>query len=222
MGGAALSLRAASKRVTRMPGGGHRTRAGLLVATISILPPAASAWGQQADRPLPLPKSDVTITYRLDKVPWAGLHKLQFTYSKAGERVRVDYFRWVEAKFPYLTRIFDRAADRLITVYPERKAYIERPIGDDGNPGAFFWKDTIFSRQGNSVIANAQCTEWGIEVPGKGEVGDSACVTDDGITLQLASANPSLATMTATAIHYGSAPDGSFDPPAGFHRESTP
>ena len=104
---------------------------------MALLCPAISAWGQQADHPLPLPKSEVAVIYRIDKGPTAdGAHKLQLTYSDVGERVRVDYFRWVEAKVPYRTRIFDRPADRLITIYPERKTYTERAIGDAGNPGS--------------------------------------------------------------------------------------
>ena len=203
-------------------GGCHPTRAALLVAAMSTLCPAVNAWGQQADRPLPLPKSDVAVIYRLDNGPMDRPHKLQITYSDMGERVRVDYFRWVEAKNPYLTRIFDRPADRLITINPESKTYTEGPVGKNGNPGAFFREETIFTRLGNIVISNARCTEWAVEVPGKGEPGDTACVTDDGIPLRVASANTSFATMTATTIRYGSPPQDMFDPPAGFHRESTP
>jgi hypothetical protein len=181
-----------------------------------------SAWGQQVDHPLPLPKSDVAVIYRIDKGPVDAPRKLHIMYSDAGQRVRVDYFRWVEAKVPYLTRIFDRPADRLILIYPERKVYTESVIGNAGNPGMFFRENTIFGRLGNSKIANAQCTEWGVEVPGKGERGDTACITDDGIALRIASANPAFITLTAINVHYGSPPDGFLDPPAGFRREISP
>jgi hypothetical protein len=189
---------------------------------MSFLCAATSAWGQQADHPLPLPKSEVAVIYRVDNGPADTPRKLQITYSDVGERVRVDYFRWVEAKVPYLTRIFDHPANRLITIYPERKTYAERAIGDAGNLGTFFRENTIFRRLGNSVIANAQCTEWGVEVPGKGEPGDAACVTDDGIALRIASASPSFVSLTAIAIHYGSPPQSFFDPPVGFRRETSP
>jgi hypothetical protein len=179
-----------------------------------------SAWGQQEDHPLALPKSEVAVTYRIDKGPTDGTHKLQITYKDAGKRVRVDYFRWVEAKVPYLTRIFDRPADRLITIYPESKAYNERAIGDAGTSGAFFKSDSVFTRLGNSVIANAPCTEWGVQLAGKS--GETACVTDDGAVLRIASANPAAASLTAITIRYGSQPEGFFDPPAGFRREIAP
>jgi hypothetical protein len=198
-------------------------RAGCLVASLIILCPAVSVWGQQADHPLPLPKSEVAVTYRIDKGPTNAdaPRKLQLTYSDGGERVRMDYFRWVEAKAPYLMGIFDRPADRLITIYPERKAYTERAIGDAGNPGVFFRNNSTFTRLGDRVIANARCTEWGVQVP-KGESGDTACVTDDGIALRVAQVNPAFATLTAITIHYGSPPEGFFDPPAGFRRVSSP
>jgi hypothetical protein len=206
-----------------MQSSSHRRHAGRLIASVSLLCPAMSAWGQQADHPLLLPKSDVAVTYRVDKGPTGAdaPRKLQLTYSDAGERVRVDYFRWVEAKAPYLMRIFDRPADRLIAIYPERKAYTDRAIGDDGNPGVFFRNNSNFTRLGDRVIANAHCTEWGVQVP-KGESGDTACVTDDGIALQVAQANPAFASLTATTIHYGSPPEGFFDPPAAYRRETSP
>jgi hypothetical protein len=181
-----------------------------------------SPLGQPVDHPLPFPNSDVAVIYRVDRGPADAPRKLQITYRDAGERVRVDYFRWVEAKTPYLTRIFDRPANRLITVYPERKAYTERDIGGAGNPGIFFRDNTVFKRLGNSVIAYAPCTEWGVEVPGKGEPGDTACVTDDGIALRIASANPAFVSLTAIAIHYGSPPDSFFNGPPGFRRETSP
>ena len=198
------------------------TRVGWFIALILLLCPAMNAWGQQADHPLPLPKSEVAVTYRIDNGPADAPRKLQITYSDAGERVRLDYFRWAEAKVPYLTRIFDRPGNRLITIYPERKAYIDGAIANAGNPGTFFRENSIFRRLGNSVIANAQCTEWGVEVPGKGGPGDTACVTDDGIALRIASPNPAFVSLTAIMIHYGSPPPSFFDPPPGFRRETTP
>lgn len=201
---------------------GHLMRVGRLVASMSVGCPATSAWGQVADHPLPLPTSEVAVIYRIDKGPADAPRKLQITYGDAGERVRVDYFRWIEAKVPYLTRIFDRPANRLIMIFPERKSYTEGALGDAGNPGTFFRENTIFTRLGNSVIANARCTEWRVEVPGRGEPGDAACVTDDGIALRIASASPAFVSLTAIAIHYGSPPQGFFDPPAGFHQETTP
>jgi hypothetical protein len=55
-----------------------------------------------------------------------------------------------------------------------------------------------------------------------GEPGDTACITDDGIALRIASASPAFISLTATAIHYGSPPVDFFDPPAGFRREASP
>ena len=203
---------------------GHRTNARCLAASISLslICPSMIAWGQHADHPLPLPKSEVAITYRIDNGPTDVPRKLQFTYSDAGERVRIDYFRWAEAKVPYRTRIFDRPTDRWILINPEAKTYTERAIGSDANPGTFFRSNSTFTRLGDSVITNARCTEWGVQVPGEGESGATACVTDDGIALRVASVNPAFISLTAITIHYGSPPEGTFDPPAGFRRETSP
>jgi hypothetical protein len=76
--------------------------------------------------------------------------------------------------------------------------------------------DMTFTRQGSDVVAHAPCTVWKVVVPGKADTGDTACVTDDGIVLRLSSPRESVATMTATAVHYGPTPDDAFDPPPGF------
>jgi hypothetical protein len=182
------------------------------------------AWAQQAqaDRPQVIPKSDVAVIYRFDGVAKNYPRKLQITYTKAGERVRIDYFRWFEAKYPYLTLIFDRPADRLISVQPERKVYFDRPIGDNHNPGALLSDDMTLTRLGTEVVAHAPCTVWKISVPGKEDDGGTACVTADGIVLRVSATKPTVKTLIATDIRYGAPPDDVFDPPKRFTREPLP
>ena len=205
-----------------MPGCGRRTLGRLLVALAPMCCAAQSALGQLPDRPLQLPKRDVAVVYRFDKVPIDGPHKLKVTYAEGGERVRVDLFRWVEAKYPYQSTIFDRPANRLITVEPERRAYIEGQVGSASNPGEFIKPDVQFRRQETVTMAHATCTEWTVDAPGKDNDQDTACVTDDGIALSLASKRPSIASLTAVDIHYGAPPDGTFEPPAGYRKQNAP
>jgi hypothetical protein len=176
----------------------------------------------QVDHPLSLPKVDVTVTYRFDKMPYGGPQKLRITYAKEGELVRVDVFRWVEAKSPAKWNIFDRLQDRLITVEPESRVYTERRIDSSPNPGALLGADTRFSRQGTDTVAHSPCTDWKVEAPGQPNDQDTACVTDDGIVLRLASKRLSVASLIAVDIHYGAPPDDLFDPPKGFTRVPTP
>jgi hypothetical protein len=133
---------------------------GLLAALLPNpwLLPAALA--QKADSPLFLPTTDVAVTYRYDGEMTGGVRMMQITYAEKGERVRINYFRWAEAKYPFLGLIFDRPANRLISVQPERKAYIDRQIGDTSNPGKLLPPDVQFIRQGISVVAHAPCTDW--------------------------------------------------------------
>jgi hypothetical protein len=195
--------------------------AGLLLTFPASLWSTPSAWAQPTDRPLRFPKSDVTVTYRFDKEVPDSPRKLQIIYSKAGGRIRIDYFRWVEAKYPYLAVIIDRPADRVITVLPERRAYTERQVaGRDDSAGAFLKDDMVLSRRGTAMVAHASCTEWKIDVPGDSGGQNTACVTDDGITLRLVT--PNVSSLTATDIRYGTPPDDVFNPPAGFHREPVP
>jgi hypothetical protein len=212
---------------TSMPRCGWRTGKGLLAAFMPMLCLCATprAWAQLPDHPLLLPKNDVAVVYQLDKVPLNGPHKMTVTYTEAGERVRVDFFRWIEAKHPYQSTIFDRRADRLITVQPERRAYLAVGIGSADNPGEFI-KANMSARylkpQGTTTVAHASCTEWVIDAHGKDNDGDTACFTDDGVLLRLASKRPSIPSLTAIDIHYGAPPDGTFDPPTGFRNEKPP
>jgi hypothetical protein len=201
-----------------MSGFRRRTLVGLLMASVPSLCLAPDARGQQPDRPLLLPNSDVAVIYRFDKVPLDGPHKLQITYTQAGERVRLDLYRWEEAKFPYQSTIFDRPANRLITVYHESKAYTERPIENDRNPGAFLSADMVLTRQGTDTVAHATCTVWKVEAPRKNNDQDTACVTDDGIALRLTSSKPGIASLIATSVLYGPPPDDTFVPPKGYRR----
>ena len=98
--------------------------------------------------------------------------------QRGGTRVRVDLFRWMEAKSPYQSVIFDRPENRLITVYHERWAYTDRPIGNDPNPGAFLKADLKLVPQGTDTVANTRCTVWKVDAPGKKNDRDTACITD--------------------------------------------
>lgn len=196
-----------------------RSHLGLLVALTAILSSARAAWAQQAEMPVLLPKSDVAVIYRFDRAGLQDYHKWQITYGDGNQRVRFDYFRWVEAKYPFLTVIYDRPANRFITIHPENKTYSERPIGNAANPGGFLRADMSFTRLGTAVVAFATCTDWKVQEPGVNDEQDTACVTEDGIVLRILSSKPNVSTMTATAIRYGAPPEGVFDPPAGFKLE---
>src|SRR5271166_2015594 len=88
---------------------------GLWLALLPHLGWPSGAYAQQADRPRFIPTDDVAVIYQLDGIGGAdGPRKMQITYAEGGERVRIDYFRWLEAKYPYLALIFDRPANRLI------------------------------------------------------------------------------------------------------------
>jgi hypothetical protein len=176
--------------------------------------------GQPAETLLPLPTRDVTVTYRLDGGGPEGAQKLQVTYAQTGERTRLDYFHWMEAKSPFLAVIFDRPGNRLIQVSFEQRAILERQIGDAANPGAFLKAEMHLTRQGPAKVADTACTVWQIRLPDRKDDADTACVTDDGIVLRLLSVDHSRASMTATAVGYAAPAKGLFEPPADFTRQT--
>jgi hypothetical protein len=56
----------------------RRMLRGLLVTLLQF----SNAWAQ-VDHPLSLPKEDVTMTYRFDKMPYGGPQRLRITYARA-------------------------------------------------------------------------------------------------------------------------------------------
>jgi hypothetical protein len=197
--------------------GWHRTVAASLMV---LAAPSLRAAAQDADRPLLLPKRGVAVEYQVtDPHLTDGAQKLLVTYASGGDRTRVDYFRLREAKYPYASVIFDRAADHVLAVLPERRSYVERQVGKTGNPGMFLKPAMRFTRQGKATIAGLECTEWKIRPPASDQDGGSACVTDDGVALRLTSAGNSQLSLVATVVAYGAPPEGVFVPPPDFSRE---
>lgn len=184
--------------------------------------PASAGQAQPAQGPVMLPTRDVAVTYQIDNVPSGAAQKLEVAYSKSGERVRIDYFRWVESKSAYQSVVFNRPDDRIMLVLPESKTYVESPIGDSTNPGAFLKPGMQFSREGTATVANTPCTEWQTRQPGKNDDLGVACVAADGVVLRLAAAKPTDPSLTALQVQYVSRPDTLFDAPAGFRRIARP
>ena len=85
----------------------HRTACAALMVAAAALAGGASAQtpaqpqAPASDQPLRLPTRDVAVIYRIDGVGMEGAHKVQITYTSRGERSRIDYFRWMEAKYPF-------------------------------------------------------------------------------------------------------------------------
>lgn len=184
----------------------------------------AADGAKQAQKPTLLPMCDVAVIYGVEGLDLEGARKLQVTYSKAGQRTRIDYFRWAEANYPFLSLIFDRPADRLIVILPERRAYIERPIETNLNPAVLIKPDMSFARKGTATVAGTPCTEWQLKPVDKPDDSGTACITDFGLILSVTSqsatpAKSSTASMTATVVGYTLPPDSVFGPPAGFRRE---
>jgi hypothetical protein len=203
---------------------GHRNSVGahlgcaitLLAALVSASP---QGWAQSTDRPLALPTRDVTVTYVVtgsDRLE--GAQKLQVTYADGGQRTRVDYFRWPEAKSPFDAVIFDRPANHILAVMLERHDYVEREIGKLDNPGMFIKPDMRLTRQGQAVVAGLPCTDWTVRLPDKDTDAGTICVTDDGVTLRMTGGKPSEASLTATLVTYATPAAGVFEPPAGYQR----
>jgi hypothetical protein len=217
--------RSSGSRTGHRGGRTPRPRAGAaiagLIAALAVLAPSPRAHAQTPDRPLPLPTRDVTVVYQVSGADqMEGAQKLQVMYADGGDRTRVDYFRWPEAKSPFAELIFDRPANHVLAVLTEQRSYIEREVGEIENPGRFLRPGLRYSRQGQVTVAGLACTEWKIRQSDKDEDFGSICVTEDGVALRLTSATGPASSLTATLVAYGAPPAGVFDPPADYERQT--
>lgn len=191
---------------------------GLLAIALAGVAWIATATAQQPDHPAMLPTRDVTVTYRVDGVDLSGAHKMQITYTRSGVRTRIDYFHWVEAKYPFVSLIFDRPANRSVMVMPEQKGYTLTTIGDTPNRAALLKPWMEFERKYESSIAKTSCTQWEIRRADRSDYLGGACVTNDGVVLHLTSNAPGDTPLTAISVSYGQAPEGFFLPPGEYTR----
>jgi hypothetical protein len=166
-----------------------------------------------ADLPVLAPTKDVVVTYKLTGAARQnGAPKMQVTYASQG-RVRLDFFRYVEAKVPVASLIFDPPANVVTTVLLEKHGYLRRDVGTLVSPAAPLNDKMGFKRQGAATVAGLPCTDW--DVSNGTAAQGTACVTDDGVVLRMTRTKPD-GVMEALGVQYGAVPAGTFTPPADF------
>jgi hypothetical protein len=169
---------------------------------------------QAGDAPLLAPTRTVAVTYELfGASQQAGAKKLRVIYDSEG-RVRMDFYRFLEAPTPFAWLIYDPPANRITTVLPERHGYVQSDLANRASPGAFLNAGMSFTRLGKATIAGLECTDWRV-VDGTGNEG-SACVTDDGVVLRANREKPIAGRIEAVSVQYPSLPSDLFVPPAPF------
>jgi hypothetical protein len=177
-----------------------------------LLVPALPACAD--DGPVLAPTHDVVVTYQVTGAELQeGAEKLQVTYGEQG-RVRMDYFRYAEAKYAFGSMLFDPPNKLATMVLPERRGYLQRVLRNVTNPGAFLNGMMKFTRVGSATIAGMNCTDWRVD-DGLDDKG-TACVTDDGIVLRGVRTKPSPGSILATAVQYGAVPLEIFAIPPGL------
>jgi hypothetical protein len=192
-----------------------------LATTALCLATALSIQARGAeDRPPILPTRDVGVIYRvLGGDMGDSTQKLQVTYADNGDHIRLDFFRFAESKFPYASWIYDGITKRLIVVRPEQREYVDEAAPEGQVPGSFLTPDMALEKQRMIAVAGQPCTNWTIKAADPVMNGMLACLTDEGVLLQLGSADPRIPPrLAALIVRYGPPPDGVFSPPAGFMR----
>jgi hypothetical protein len=166
------------------------------------------------DRPLFAPTRTAAVTYELlGSSQRQGARKMQVTYGSDG-RVRMDFFRFPQANSPFAWLIYDPPSDRITTVLPERRGYVQRDIANLPSPGAFINAKMEFARLGEATIAGLQCTDWRVVNGSDAEA--SACITDDGVVLRATRTKPTAGTIEALSVQYETPSPDLFTAPASF------
>lgn len=178
----------------------------------------ASAHAQ--NHPVLLPSRDVAIIYRLPGGDMGnGAQKLQAAYADGGQRIRLDFFRYTESKYPFETWIYDGIGNRFTKIYPERREYTVAEAPTESIPGDFINSEMQFTKQGIAAVAKQPCTNWAIKSSDPVANGTLACVTDDGVLLRMAAPDPKTPpVMVAQLVQFGSLASALFAAPPGFMR----
>lgn len=178
--------------------------------------PGSAGLTAALEHPKLAPTRSVVVTYELSGSSRTdGATKLQVSYSNQPGRVRMDFFRSAESSKPFGSLIFDRPQNRVVTLLPAQRAYLERDAAGLANPGLLLGPDMHYVRQGTQQVAGLTCTDW--QVSG-GDQRGTACVTDDGVPLKATRGAPNSGEMDAITVEYTEPPAAAFSIPPGFRR----
>jgi hypothetical protein len=206
-----------------LPNGGPHMIGRLSILAASLIASFA-AMARAQDHPVLLPTRDVAIIYRLPGDDMGkSAQKMQATFAEGSNKIRYDFFRFTEAKYPFSSWIFDRAAERLIVVMPESRQYETQPYPTGPTPGGLLSSDMGFKKQQLTAVAGQPCADWAVTSSNPKVNGTVACITDDGVLLRLTSPDAKdPPQLLAQNVHYATAPSQFFAPPPGFMRSKPP
>ncbi len=181
---------------------------------------AFTAMARAQDHPLLLPTRDVTVIYRLPGDDAGNsAQKMQATFADGGSKIRYDFFRFTEAKYPFVSWICDRSPERVVVLMPESRQFEIRPYPTGAPPGGFLSSDLGFKKQQSTAVAGQPCTNWAVTSSNAKVNGTVACITEDGVLLRLSSPDPKdPPQLLAQTLSYTAAPGQIFAPPPGFTR----
>ncbi len=116
-----------------------------------------------------LPSRDVAIIYLLcPEATWAtGRKKLQAAYAgNGGQRIRLDFFRYTESKYPFETWIYDGIGNRFTKIYPERRGNFSwQRRRQNPSPETSSTRRCEFTKQGiTTAVAKQPLHELGDQV----------------------------------------------------------
>lgn len=169
------------------------------------------------DHPEFHPTRPVVVTYELTgSNQTGGASKVQLSFAADPDRVRMDLYSSAGSAEPFGSLIFDKPRNRVITLIPARKAYLQRDAVGLANPGLMLSPNLQYTRAGTEQFAGLSCTDWTVRNKAQADVAGTVCVTNDGVTLKAERGPPDPGTMRAIGIEYKTPPDSAFEVPAGY------
>jgi len=179
----------------------------VVVAAATLFAATAAAAGE---RPAVRPSHDVAVSYRIEAAGPGGApvsSEVRMYWTGQGTHLRLEM-----AGQPGYALI-DFTANRMTFVIGAKQAFVELPFDPRAAPGLNIPADVTMTPAGNDSVAGQPCVVWDMRGP---QNSGRACITQDGLVLQVHGGGDGQPALEATSVAYGPQPPSLFTIPAGF------
>ncbi|CAI3924612.1 unnamed protein product [Commensalibacter communis] len=176
----------------------------------------SGAWAQDvsSEKPLFMPKRDVTVLYAVKPENSSLLQSRKIIFSGDGNRLRVD------GPDNMGIVIVDSAKKTATVIANKSRVYAVVPSKSD-QYGLFLDPKMTFQKKGTERIAGVLCRDWKVKGPKGSAV---VCITDDGVLLKQegTDADGVEGKTVALSVDYSKLPESTFQIPVGYQPVKLP
>lgn len=176
----------------------------------------SGAWAQDtnSEKPLFMPKRDVTVLYAIKPENSSLLQSRKIIFSGDGNTLRVD-------GPDNMGMVIVDSAKKIATVISHKSRIYTVIPSKSNQSGLFLDQNMTFKKKGTERIAGIICRDWKVKGPqGSADV----CITDDGVLLKQegADADGVEGQTVALSVDYSKLPPSTFQVPVGYQQVKLP